>query len=148
MASEEEFHEIPEGSQEDVAASQITGKSNSGGLAKATVRFTQIEVQGEIKFKCEACDKICDKEPGIKNHITRVHLTKKMQAEKREREKDDADENGVNKKTATQDVLNYVGTSASLTATLDDVLGYKKPEVNAEVVEVIEKMDLVNISMA
>ena len=149
MATQEEIVEVLDGSQEEMQGSQNNDqtkevKGNDGGLPKATVTFNQIEVQGEIKFKCGACDKMCDKEPYIKAHIKRVHMTKKIPAEKRERDQNETDEGEGNKKHATQDGMKYVGTSEAADPSIEDVLKYSKPEVTAEVnntdVDVIEEM--------
>ena len=70
---------------QDLLTSSQVEQGAAGGLTKVAVSFTQIEVQGEVKFKCDACGKIFDKEPGMKNHIT---------TEKRERDKEENDEQG------------------------------------------------------
>ena len=148
MAIQEEVGEVLEGSQEDIQGSQNNdqNKGNDGGLPKMTVNFTQVEVQGEIKFKCGACDKMCDKETYIKGHIKRVHMTKKIPAEKRERDKNETEESEGNKIPASQDVMKYVGISGAAEPSIEDVLNYNKPEVTAEVdkthVEVVEEMDV------
>ena len=152
MATNEEIIEGLEEPQGETQGSQNTEriKGNDEGLPKVT--YNQIEVNGEVKFKCGACDKMCDKEPYIKAHIKRVHMSKKTPAEQREREKNETDEGEGSKKTATQEVMNYVGTSDAADPSIEEVLKYSKPEVSAEVknaeVEVIEEMDEDNVMYA
>ena len=73
-------------SQKQGEASQVT----EGEDVKIT--YSKIGEGDEKKYKCDACEKVCEKEQFIKTHITKMH-TKKKESEKRKIEDDHLDEN-------------------------------------------------------
>ena len=79
-------------SQNTVELSQATGEKD------VKITYSKIGNEGEEnKFKCDACEKVCEKEQSIRTHITKMH-TKKKEAEKRKVEDDDLADNDKREK--------------------------------------------------
>ena len=130
---------------ETTAAAKVveTNDENMKPKEDDEATFTQVDVDGSKKLKCKFCEKICDKEPAMKSHITKKH-TNVENAKKRKSDRTDEEEEEERKRILTARMMEKYsgeGGSSQPLANIEDILNYNKKDKTAE--KEVERMETV-----